>query len=232
MAYGAPFGTYPTEDAYQQHQHHPGHHRLHYGPHLHIADCRCSPLKSPYHAYRPDRGGEWWLGVGGSKLKNFKPRYYLTRPRDGKRSGALGRLKDALTGQGPDVFVTISGDRRTLTKDWPQKWQWSGWGMTPREQWLAAHERDCMVADELPIAEMAWAKRRPDQGYNFRTRKFEALNARMWADEARVWTDAHWRPDAKRRDKLPLTRRDLDGNWETRVPPWSGRYVGGRSGFV
>ncbi|RMY64569.1 hypothetical protein D0863_09735 [Hortaea werneckii] len=187
---------------------------------------RDAPREYPYIEHNAQLGG-WWQGP--VRLRNFKPNLYFTRPHDGKRTGGFGRLKDALTGEGPDVFVTISGDKRTLMRDRPQKWQWSEWALTDEEQdERIEFDKDLRYQDLEPIIETPWAQRSGWHKYNFRTRKFEHPRWSWLTDHDKVWRDATWAPGAKRRDMRPLNKRNIYGEWESRVPWQAGYWCGGR----
>ncbi|TKA26142.1 hypothetical protein B0A50_04639 [Salinomyces thailandicus] len=190
---------------------------------------RSAPAELPFIQWRPEWGGGWYRGRRKLPSSTFTPKAYFTRPHDGKRSGGLGRFKDALTGEGPDVFVTVSGDKRTLMRDRPQRWQWSQWGLSWGEALSRRDDRDWREQDELPVLGMPWAggEARAGMGYNFRTRRFEAPRPR-WETRDGVWTDAQWREGARRGDQLPLGKRDINGFWQSRVPWRSGRWAGGR----
>ncbi|KAK3070714.1 hypothetical protein LTR53_009967 [Teratosphaeriaceae sp. CCFEE 6253] len=184
-----------------------------------IGHRRSAPAELPYREYDPRLGG-WWQGE--RRLKNFRPDYYYTRPCDGKRRGTMGRLKDALTSEGPDVFITMSGDRRTLMKDRPQRWQWTGWGMNMAQQVAWMHDRDWRAQDGMDVL-----NGNPPPGYNFRKRRYEAPKMKNWQND-RLWTDAHWQDGARRHARIPSSKRYLSGAQATRVPLNSGFYAGGR----
>ncbi|KAK3672967.1 hypothetical protein LTR78_007077 [Recurvomyces mirabilis] len=194
--------------------------------HAHRGPRRNAPAELPFKEHRPDRGGGWWQG--DRKLNHFKPNYYFTRPCDGKRTGALGRMKDALTGEGPDVFLTMSGDKRSLMRDRPQRHQWSGWGLTAKEILdRRIYDMDWRACDEMPVRNMTWTHDRMHEPmYDFRPREFLSPR-KAWRNQENVWTNVDWAPGAKS-GSLPLSSRDYYGNWTTRVPQWAGRYPGGR----
>ncbi len=180
---------------------------------------RTFPAELPFREYDPF--AHCWR-QGPHRLRNFRPNLYFTRPCDGKRTGTLGRLKDALTGEGPDVFVTISGDKRTLMRDRPQKWQWAGWGAPDREAYR--YDKDWRQQDAMPLM---------GKMYNFRDRKFH--RPKMWwytnPNSDRVWTNAQWEDGARRSDMSPLNKELMSGLQMTKVPHWSGlgpRRAGGR----
>ncbi|KAK4956516.1 hypothetical protein LTR10_006043 [Elasticomyces elasticus] len=183
---------------------------------------RGAPAELPYREYDPVLRG-WYQGE--RRLHNFRPKLYYTRPSDGKRKGAAGRLKDAFTGEGPDVFVTMSGDRRTLMRDRPQRWQWSGWGSPYDEKNREArwHDKDWREQDDMPLLNHNDSSR-DGQSYNFKCRKYHT--PRPWwynyPDNNNIWTDARWSEGARHADMNPLSKQHVSGRWTTRVPRWSG----------
>ena len=191
------------------------------------------PREQPFIEYNPIHKG-WYQG-GRRKRGGWRPRHYWTRPNDGKRSGAWGRFKDVLTSEGPDVFITTSGDERTLMRDRPQKHEWSGWPLEQARRRDKTWDPDWRLQDEMPVKEMSWTKTSGRFGgavYNFRTRKYESPASLWltggWGPNNRVWRDAQWRPNAKRSDASPYNYQTPDEQWWTRVPGNVGIYPGGR----
>lgn len=188
---------------------------------------RTAPAEPPYVDCDP-WSGKWHQG-GWKMPRDFKPKLYWARPVDGKRRGAMGRLKDGLTCEGADVFVVQNADRRTLMRDMPHRAQWSRWKGWLWDanvgQWY--WDKDATVAESVH-AHMPWA-RRDGEKYNFYTREYE--NGRELNDNmlrGRLWTDAHWPDDAKTNDKNPWSFRTSPGMWNTRVGRGAGRFPGGR----
>ncbi|EME41844.1 hypothetical protein DOTSEDRAFT_135635 [Dothistroma septosporum NZE10] len=187
---------------------------------------RNAPREEPFVHYRPNRG--WYQG--GRKLENFKSKKYWARPVDGARRGTLGRIKDGLTGEGPDVFVVMNGDRRTLHRDMPKRGHWSHWdenglGWLNRDpDWRGAAED----MDWLPpgnLGSTPWARRERDEVYNFRTRRYSEIQpGYKWG----FWSDAHWPHGHRGKWSLPTCWRDWDGHWNTTVDGSAGRWPGGR----
>ncbi|KAK3705495.1 hypothetical protein LTR37_013312 [Vermiconidia calcicola] len=195
---------------------------------------RSAPAELPYIEYDP--GLRRWTQGNKVLSSSFKPKKYWARPVDGKRRGALGRLKDGLTGEGPDVFAVLNGDRRTLHRDLPHRAQWSNWdGPNHNPNWLSWWYGEDMdeTRGEHWHGDAPWA----DQGakrYNFRNRKYQGP-ARQHLDALRgkLWSDAYWREGAKRNDKNPLSKKDHWGQAWTRVPYWQAyMYPGGREGTI
>ncbi|PGH27074.1 hypothetical protein AJ80_01260 [Polytolypa hystricis UAMH7299] len=78
------------------------------------------------------------------------------------------RLRDILTNKGPDIFVgTLDGHIPV-----PRRPRWSRW------QDVLGYDGD---GSEEKRESMPWARRR-NQRYNFRTRRYEEPNMRMWSD--------------------------------------------------
>lgn len=175
------------------------------------------------------RHGRW--SESHVEVKGFKAPMYFIRPHDGKRTGAGGRFLDGVTGEGPDVFVTKCGDKRAFMRDRPQRWQWSGWGLTPRQRNdLEDWDKDFRTKDLHPVRELGPSRqaRRARPCYNFQTRRFEGRGAALRRGPWHTWSDARWAEGARRGDVWPLSYRDAANRWYTRVPPGSGRYAGGR----
>lgn len=196
---------------------------------------RSNPAEPPFKEHDPVLGG-WWQG--DRRLKNFKPRHYFTRPSDGKRPGSIGRLKDALTGEGADVFITSSGDKRTLMRDRPQRWQWTKNPGLGYEKWLEHFgDKDWRPQDFMPIRDAPWTEgKHGGKVYNFRHREFEQPRPWWfwWPENDRVWVDARWSQGAKHASRSPLSKKLVSGAWQSRVPfdagveyPW---HLRGRAG--
>lgn len=201
-------------------------------PWLDIGPRRRYPHEQPFIEYDPIQ--RVWHRGGRRMHGKFRPKHYWTRPNDGKRSGAWGRFKDVLTSEGADVFITTSGDKRTLMRDRPQKHEWSGWPLERARMRDWELDPDWRNQDFMPVKEMSWTKTSSRFGarYNFRTRKYESPGSTWltgnWGPNNRVWRDAQWRPNAKRSDMSPYNYQTPDEQWWTRVPLGAGLYPGGR----
>jgi len=165
---------------------------------------------------------------GPQILPNFKPKHYFTRPSDGKRNGWIGRMKDACTGEGADVFITTSGDKRTFMRDRPQRHQWTGWPMTRIEMRDLVRDKDFRGQDLDSVIDTKFAYNRAQRPrYDFRNREFESLND-VWRHRHSVWRAANWPEGARRDDQRPLNHRSVYGQWYSGVPDWTGFFPGGR----
>nr|OQO15854.1 hypothetical protein B0A51_15274 [Rachicladosporium sp. CCFEE 5018] len=194
---------------------------------------RSAPAENGYTEYNPIL--RQWEQNGIKMPRNWRPKHYFTRPSDGKRPGFLGRLKDVAQGEGADVFITTSGDKRTLMRDRPQRYDWAGWGMDPWELWESQMlDPDWRLRDQMLISEAPWSGGVAPRGgnrYNFRSRRFEddgKLARQPWS---KVWTDARWAPGVGRRSQFPESVRDRAGGWYTncaKVSPFAGYWPGGR----
>ncbi|OQO01307.1 hypothetical protein B0A48_12860 [Cryoendolithus antarcticus] len=90
-----------------------------YGPFVGAGLRRSAPAENGYTEYSPIL--RQWEQNGIKMPRNWRPKHYFTRPSDGKRPGFLGRLRDVAQSEGADVFITTSGDKRTLMRDRPQR---------------------------------------------------------------------------------------------------------------
>ncbi|KAF2167698.1 hypothetical protein M409DRAFT_21851 [Zasmidium cellare ATCC 36951] len=193
---------------------------------------RTAPREEPFVHWRPSgAGGRGWY-QGGRKLHGFKSKKYWARPVDGARRGTLGRIKDGLTGEGPDIFVVANGDRRTLHRDMPSRNHWSHWDSTGL-RWLddgrdANWRSPVEDMDWYPpgnLGSTPWARRDRDEVYNFRTRRYDDLRP---GNQWKFWSDAHWPKGQRKRYGVPTAWREWDGHWNTTVDGSAGRWPGGR----
>lgn len=143
-------------------------------------------------------------------IKKRKKLYFI-RPHDGHpehRRETLGRLKDAFTGEGPDVFVT-STTRERLMRDRPHRWHWSGYDPDEEEIFAKIVEPGFAWSELECVREMPWAGRWPKEGYDFRTRRYGV-------PDKDCWTDARWSAGA-RKGSWPERYRDGKFRWRSRV---------------
>lgn len=149
--------------------------------------------------YRPIVGGPYepeplefiqgtgWVR-GNVRVHGVKPRYAFIWPKDGRRDSKGGRLKDILQGRGPDVFISIKGEKGPWKG--PTRARWSRWA-------------DLSTIDYDDALTPPWWARRYGR-YDFRTRRYKQ-------PDAHTWSDARWREGA--RDKFPLAYRCRHGGW-------------------
>ncbi|KXL46668.1 hypothetical protein M433DRAFT_70031 [Acidomyces richmondensis BFW] len=193
-------------------------------PRLSRGNRRSAPEEMPFIEYDPF-GRQWHQGA--RVLPHFKPNYYFTRPKDGKRSGWVGRMKDVMTGEGADVFITSSGDKRTLMRDRPRRWHWAGWRPDAAELDALVMDKDRRWQDFTPVIDHKFSRARADKPfYNFRNREYESAG-RVARHPGAVWTCAVW-PQNARDGEPPWCYRDVSAQWFTRVPWWNGAFPGGR----
>lgn len=143
-----------------------------------------------------------------SRRKSTRKSLYFVRPHDGNprhRRGTLGRLADALTGEGPDIFIT-SSTRGRLHRDRPRRWQWSGQGLNGGEILSKIVEPGFAWRELEPVREAPWARREWGESYDFRRRRYGGGGPE-------VWTDARWSPDARRGSWPEQVRDGESGRW-------------------
>lgn len=157
------------------------------------------PVNGPWEPpWVEHRKGEGWVQAG--RAVNVKPRYAWVWPKDGKRQDWWGRWKDIVTGRGPDMHVSISGDSRDRQKDWPSRARWSGW------KDLADPTED--KGGSMPT--IPWTKRGVDEKYDFRKRRYVR-------PDKKSWTDAKWQRPPNNHFTRPRAFRDIEGQyWEQR----------------
>ena len=160
--------------------------------------------------------------INARRNRRSRSKKYWARPVDGKRRGTLGRLLDGLIGEGPDVFVVLTGSRRSLHRDMPHRAQWSGWEGSLDDHGRCRSEGPGHSRSEPDHFERNGARRRGK--YNFQTRKYESA-ARMDPNRRNenLWTDAYWSEGARRGDMNPSMFRDGRGQWWTDVSRDSSR---------
>ncbi|KAM3421642.1 hypothetical protein BST61_g2027 [Cercospora zeina] len=193
---------------------------------------RTAPAEEPFIIHRSHgHSGRGWY-QGGRKLNKLRSKKYWVRPVDDARHGTLGRLKDALTGEGPDVYVVANADKRTFHRDRPSRMHWSGWDKTGLKwagangdaNWTApAHDVDWYPRTTYHVP---WARRDGrDQVYNFRTREYDRLTG---ANRWNFWSDAHYPRGKRGQHGIPATWRMWNGKWCSTVDPSAGSWPGGR----
>ena len=185
---------------------------------------RHAPSEMPYVEWDPMQR----VWIQGEHIKrNFEPNRYFTRPHDGKRPGWSGRLKDALVGEGADVFITTSGDKRTLMRDRPQKWQWTN-NANPSDTIAILTDRDFRLQDLMHVRDHKFSTQRWSEPlYNFKNRQYQSLG-RTYRNPGNMWPGAKWAPGAKRSAQSPWSHQDFFGQWWDRLPLNTGWWAGGR----
>lgn len=163
------------------------------------------PHRSRPAQYRRELGVSRGWYQDGRKLYNVKPSKAFIWPKDGKRGGTWGRVKDILSGQGPDIFVTFGAKKSDCVFNRPTRAQWAG--HVPLDDFGLIkgfdHEKFAPWTVKGPRGRV------PRLCYDFRTRKYVVENPSMW-------TDAIWQlePCKNRRDNpYPEAVRDWSGEW-------------------
>lgn len=158
-----------------------------------------------HHHYPPDPPPIVLPPLPAAPKRKSKKHLYFIRPHDAHphhRKGTFGRIADALTGEGPDVFVTGTTNPARLHRDRPQRWQWTNRSPANGEILTTIVEPGFEWRDLKQPMEAPWARRGGGDGYDFRTRRYGGGGRGMW-------TDARWSPDA-RRGSWPEEIRDRD----------------------
>jgi hypothetical protein len=126
-------------------------------------------------------------------------------PRDGKRDGTWGRVKELLSNRGPDMYVAFSAHKNDYMSNRPSRARWSG----------HTNLDDTGPDNSLNSAKFApWINsgmlggRNPGLSYDFRTQKYCTPYRKMW-------TDAVWQPEGTRhkRNNYPEAIRNIYGEW-------------------
>ncbi|KAF2473205.1 uncharacterized protein BDR25DRAFT_218203 [Lindgomyces ingoldianus] len=149
------------------------------------------------------RPAEYLTGVGwiqgGHKRRKLKPYYHFVWPRDGKNGSTWGRWKDILKGQGPDIHVTISADKKDYM-----------FNRQTKERWAGHTNLDDRGPDGALKYEPPWTRSaRPGnncRAYDFRTRKYCRPYDHMW-------TDALWQDEPNGHFPYPHALRNVYGEW-------------------
>jgi hypothetical protein len=143
----------------------------------------------------------------GRKLRGVKSSKAFIWPKDGRHGSKLGRLRDIIKGEGPDIFVTCATDAKDFVDKRPSRSQWSkhvGLDGLPQEHGFRASKF-------APWTEggMLSGGRSRKMAYDFRTRKYVKRYPGMWSD-------AVWQPEPyKNREYngFPEAIRDAYGRW-------------------
>ena len=148
--------------------------------------------------------GHGWY-QGGHRRHRVKPHYHFVWPKDGKRNGTLGRFKDILKNQGPDIHVTVGADKNEHMFHRPRKSRWASW----------THLDDRGPDGSLPAPFWVQPFRPSAKSYDFLTRKYQKRSAYSLSD-------ALWPPGAGDRYPFPQAYRNVFGEWSQAdyLPPW------------
>jgi len=146
----------------------------------------------------------------GRKLRNVKSSKAFIWPKDGRNGSKLGRLKDILKGEGPDIFVTCAADARDFVAKRPTRSQWSKHVYLDDENSIPP-ELGFRASKFAPWTEggMLSGGRSRKEAYDFRTRKYMKRHPGMW-------TDAIWQPEPykdREYNTFPEALRTMRGNW-------------------
>lgn len=141
--------------------------------------------------------GVWWKDGLPHRVDRRKKKYHFIWPHDGKNGSKWGRFKDILSGQGPDIHLTIGEKKMDYMHHRPSRAQWSLHTVFDP----AGH--DCRIRGPFP-----WVGKKREESnnhYDFRTRKFCKLNRNMWTDVRPPSKPGKW--------SAPATVRDIYGWW-------------------
>ncbi|KAJ9621198.1 hypothetical protein H2203_007249 [Taxawa tesnikishii (nom. ined.)] len=135
----------------------------------------------------------------------FRPKHYWVRPTDGKRKGTMGRLKDGLSGEGPDVFVASVGDDRYFWDSMPSRADWSGWNGPWYDPDWALKYRERLMQEDGAVWDMKRTRgARKGKRYDWCSRRFAPV-------EETMISDVMYRGDNPRRSAPPIALRDFLG---------------------
>ena len=112
-------------------------------------------------------------------------KYCFVWPKDGRNGSKSGRMKDIITGRGPDIYVVSSPDVRSRL-NMPTRGQWTQWN--EKYPWAARY---------FPPRSAPWAQRSPHHRYDYRRRRY------CVPDEL-TWTNAHWPRSSAPHSRFPL----------------------------
>ncbi|KAF2115793.1 hypothetical protein BDV96DRAFT_56455 [Lophiotrema nucula] len=153
------------------------------------------------YPWRP-RPAEYVKGHGwfqtGVKRRVKKPYHHWIWPKDGRRDGKWGRIKDILSNKGPDIHVSISADKMDYMHNRQRKSRW------------ANHTNLDDRGPDGYLGDAPWARRGMDEAYDFHP--YERRYRRPHRD---MWTDAMWgAPGVKLQGfDYPHAYRNIFGEW-------------------
>jgi hypothetical protein len=139
----------------------------------------------------PGRG--WWQG--GQHRRVRKPHYAFIWPKDGRNGSNFGRMKDILSGKGPDMFVSVSVDKEDYMFNRPRRSRWA--------KQTELDDRDWTPNPKNP----PWVREaREGKKYDFATRTYRYPDWKMFSD-------AYWYNTSSKKFPWPRAWRDMDGGW-------------------
>ena len=143
---------------------------------LHRPDCGlCGPVGDTFYERRP-------------RTSQSKPQWVW--PKD-KHQSFGGRLKDVLSGKGPDIFINLKGDPG------PHRSVWSGWnqhgltcninqyGYTTVPALWSERNHHGERFGAMPLPKSAERREREGQVYDFRKRRYQRKGRADWSDAHR-----------------------------------------------
>ncbi|PSN66979.1 hypothetical protein BS50DRAFT_379721 [Corynespora cassiicola Philippines] len=148
------------------------------------------PFRRSPAEYIPGLG--WYQD--GRRRRNVKPHYAFVWPKDGKNGSTWGRLKDIMTGKGPDIHLAISPDKEDLVYHRPRRARW------------ARHTNLEPIIDHALRPRKGIREKRAGRVYDFRTRRYVHPYPGMW-------TDAIWQREPNGHFEYPEAFRRWDGQW-------------------
>ncbi|KAL3462715.1 hypothetical protein BJX64DRAFT_137959 [Aspergillus heterothallicus] len=182
------------------------------------------PLTAPPPPPSPESSGAGLPGNprrargSGSQVGYIWPKD--PRPGNPERWSRGSRLKDVLTGKGPDMYVGRIGvrPRNELTAKlkraqrgsersrWSTERYWSLWGHEHELHCTAEHCDDCDRIDEQMLKDnlITSARRCNSERYDFRMRKYRMPDSGTWSDV--IYCD-------ERRHTVAKEIRDCEGRW-------------------
>ena len=128
--------------------------------------------------------------MGGIRRRRRKPDYCFVWPKDGKNGNRWGRFKDLMTNSGPDIYVSPTSGRIC-----PTRAEWSQWNERRPGVWL-----------HNPHLDLPWARRRPEERFDFRRRKY-------CIPDPSSWRDVRWPGEPNSRHMYPLCFQGTDALW-------------------
>ncbi|KAL6705732.1 hypothetical protein ACN47E_006369 [Coniothyrium glycines] len=163
------------------------------------------PHRSAPAQYIREPGIERGWYQDGRRLRQVQASKAFIWPKDGRNGSTWGRMKDVLSGKGPDVFIAFGATKGDCVANRPSRAQWSG-HTNLDDRALAKgfnHQKSAQWTVKGP------GGRAPGLCYDFRTRKHGPRNPYMW-------TDAIWQQEPytnKAWNMFPHAIRNESGQW-------------------